>query len=349
MKNRNYTNLFLFTTIAFTLLTLLGNILQADEAQKEKKELLSPIWALQFSPDGKTLAVGKYQWVELWDLETQKIIHEYEPHAGRVRCLKFSTDGKTLYASGGQAAQSGEIRLWNVATEELINTFEIHSDTIESIAISPDNGKLLTASMDEFSAVIDLKKLDDATPIDDQAKWLTQHVGRVVSTLYHPNGNYFVTGSEDKTLKVWDPETYTVLVSFDGHDDTIYSLAYATRENVIISGSADNDVRSWRITQTNSGETRGARVREYSGHQGPVYSVACGVWNNQEVIASGSADTSVIIWDIGSGNRRRTFNESTDAVYAVQISPDGNRVAAGSRDGKVRIWNIRNSRLTHEF
>lgn len=349
MKNRNYNPLSFFAILVLAFFTLFANTMHADEHSQEKAEILSPIWALEFSPDGKTLAVGKYQWVELWDLETQQIIHEYEPHAGRIRCLKFSMDGKMLYAGGGRAAQDGEIRLWDVDSEELVKTFEIHGDTIESIAISPDNTKLLTASMDEFSAVIDLEKLNDDTPIDEQAKWLTQHVGRVLCTLYHPNGNYFVTGSEDKTLKVWNPETYTVLVSFDGNDDSVYSLAYATEENLIVSGSADNSIRSWRVTQTDNGETRGALVRQYSGHQGPVYSVDCGVWNNQEVIASGSADGSVIIWDISSGNRRRTFNETADAVYAVRISRGGNRVAAGSRDGKVRIWNIRNNRLTHEF
>lgn len=348
MKNCNYNILPLFTVLLLVFSILFGNIVQADESPQAKEQTLSPIWALEFSPDGKTLAVGKYQWVELWDLETQQIIHEYEPHAGRVRCLKFTPDGKMLYAGGGQAAQSGEIRLWDVASEELVKTFEIHGDTIESIAISPDNAKLLTASMDEFSAVIDLEKLDEDIPIDEQAKWLTQHVGRVLCTLYHPNGNYFVTGSEDKTLKVWNPETYTVLVSFDGNDDSVYSLAYATQENLIISGSADNVVRSWRVTQ-NNGNTRGVLVRQYGGHNGPVYSVDCGVWNNQEVIVSGGADTSVIVWNIGSGNRIRTFNESADVVYVVRISRDGNRVAAGCRDGKVRIWNIRNNRLTHEF
>ncbi len=344
-----YVAISLLTAFMLGIFILTGNFIQADDHSPEKKHILSPIWALAWTPDGKSIAVGKYQWVELWNLETQHMTHAYTPHAGRVRCLQFSTDGKILYASGGQAAQNGEIRVWNVATEALINTFEIHADTIESIAISPNNAKLLTASMDEYSAVMDLENLDDETPLNDQATWLTQHVGRVLATCYHPNGNYFVTGSEDKTLKVWDPQTYKCIISFDGNDDAVYSLAYAARSDMIVSGSADNTVRSWRVTQDNDGNTQGAAVRTFNGHQGAVYSVHSAVWNNQEVVASGSADTSVIIWDILSGNRIRTFNEATDAVYAVQISPDGTHVAAGSRDGKVRVWNIQDSTLTHEF
>lgn len=335
-------------------------------------EPLSPIWALQFSPDGKMLAVGKYQWVELWDLETQAVIHTYEPHAGEVRCLKFSTVGAIseagnnqssnrqpttgnkapplrLYASGGVAAQSGEICIWDVASAERIKTLDIHGDTIESIAISPDNTTLLTASMDEYSAVISLAQYDEATPIDEQAKWLTQHVGRVLCTLYHPDGTYFVTGSEDKTIKVWHPEDYTVLVNLDGNDDAVYSLAYAAQNNLIVSGAADSVIRSWRVTQNEEGETRGALVRQYTAHEGAVYSVDCGVLNNQELIASGGADTSVIIWNLRSGNPLSTFNEPTDAVYAVQLSPNGEFVAAGGSDGKVRLWNIRTRTLIHEL
>lgn len=335
-------------------------------------EPLSPIWSIEFSPDGKTIAVGKYQWIELWDLETQSLIHTYEPHAGEVRGLKFSSQNASnienqqatplrLYASGGIAAQSGEIRVWDVDSEELINSFEIHGDTIESIALNPSSTTLLTASMDEFSAVIDLTLLSDSTtPIDEHAKWLTQHVGRVLCTLYHPEGAYFVTGSEDKTIKVWHPDTFNVLVNFDANDDAVYSLAYSANEGVIVSGSADNTVRTWRVASAENGEEQdalqmtGALVREYNGHQGAVYSVDCGMVsrranNRMAVIASGSADTSVIIWNLRSGNRYRTFDESTDAVYAVQLSPDGERVAAGGRDGKLRIWHLRRRTLTHEF
>ena len=327
----------------FLVLTLLLLTTLVSAAQ-------SPIWTLQFSPDGKSIAVGKYQWIEVWDIETQQLIHTYEPHASAVRCLTFSRDGKTLFAGGGLAAQSGELRIWDVASEELLNTLEIHADTIESIAISPDETKLLTASMDEYSAILNIAQ--EAEVGNETTTWLSQHVGRVLCALYHPDGTYFATGSEDKTIKVWHPENHTVLINFDGNDEAVYSLAYAAGDELIVSGSADNTIRSWRVTigGTSGPEAyTGALIREYNGHQGPVYSVDCGMWNNQEIIASGSADTSVIIWNLRSGNRRRTFDESTDAVYAVQLSPNGRLVAAGGRDGVVRIWHIGNSQLIHEF
>ena len=327
----------------FLVLTLLLLTTPVSAAQ-------SPIWTLQFSPDGKSIAVGKYQWIEVWDLETQQLIHTYEPHASAVLCLTFSRDGKTLFAGGGLAAQSGELRIWDVASEELLNTLEIHADTIESIAISPDETKLLTASMDEYSAILNIAQ--EAEVGNETTTWLSQHVGRVLCALYHPDGTYFATGSEDKTIKVWHPENHTVLVNFDGNDEAVYSLAYAAGDELIVSGSADNTIRSWRVTVggTSGPEAyTGALIREYNGHQGPVYSVDCGMWNNQELIASGSADTSVIIWNLRSGNRRRTFDESTDAVYAVQLSPNGRLVAAGGRDGVVRIWHIGNSQLIHVF
>ena len=42
------------------------------------------LFRAQFSPDGKYLAIGRYQWVQLWDIQTQKVIHNFEPHADAV-------------------------------------------------------------------------------------------------------------------------------------------------------------------------------------------------------------------------------------------------------------------------
>ena len=306
----------------------------------------SPIWSIQFSPDGKYLAVGIYQWVQLWDIQAREVIRNFEPHADAVRCLKFSNDGKTLFAGGGLPAQSGEIKIWNMESEDPIATLDLHDDSIESIALSPDGSKLLSASMDENGFVISL-------PDGEVDHVLTQHVGRVLAVDYRPDGKYFVTGSEDKTVKVWNPETYNVLVNFDRNDDAVYAVAFTPEENMIVSGSADNAVRSWRIVESRgeSGriETRGSLNRVYNGHQGTVYAVDCGIWRNQMIIVSGSADTSVIVWDLRSGNQVQTFDQPTDEVYAVDLSPDGRFVAAGGRDGTAYIWDLSNGNLIAEL
>ncbi len=168
----------------------------------------SPIWSIQFSLDGKHLAVGLYQWVQLWDIQARKVIRDFELHADAVRCLKFSSDGKVLFAGGGLPAQEGEIKIWDVESGNLINTLEIHADTIEAIALHPDGSELLTAGMDEQVLVV-------SSPEGEVEQTLTQHVGRILAVDYRSDGKYFVTGSADKTVKVWNPQTYNVLVNFE--------------------------------------------------------------------------------------------------------------------------------------
>ena len=67
------------------------------------------------------------------------------------------------------------------------------------------------------------------------------------------------------------------------------------------------------------------------------------------IIVSGSADTLVIVWDLRSGNQVQTFNQLTDEVYAVDLSPDGRFVAAGGRDGTAYIWDLSNGNLIAEL
>ncbi len=122
---------------------------------------------------------------------------------------------------------------------------------------------------------------------------------------------------------------------------------------MIVSGSADNAVRSWRIAESRGElgriETRGALVRVYNGHEQPVYAVDCGQQGNQVTIVSGSADRSVIVWDLRSGNRLVTFEQPTDEVYAVDLSPDSRFVAVGGRDGRARTWDLASREMIAEL
>jgi WD40 repeat protein len=68
-------------------------------------------------------------------------------------------------------------------------------------------------------------------------------------------------------------------------------------------------------------------------------------------LASGSLDTTVVIWDAKSGERLKTLKGHSDYVYSVSCSPDGKYFASGSRDKNVKIWeeNKRYFKLITDF
>ncbi|MDT7949765.1 MAG: hypothetical protein RQ897_15615, partial [Thermoflexus sp.] len=59
------------------------------------------------------------------------------------------------------------------------------------------------------------------------------------------------------------------------------------------------------------------------------------------LLASGSDDKTVILWDVGTGERVRTLTGHTDDVNSVAFSPDGRLLASGSGDGTVILWGVR--------
>ncbi len=85
-----------------------------------------------------------------------------------------------------------------------------------------------------------------------------------------------------------------------------------------------------------AGEENPLLLRTLTGHTGGVLSVTYSP--DGKKLASGSADGTVRIWDVGRGECERTLTGHTSYVYSVTYSPDGKKLASGSYDGTVRIW-----------
>ncbi|MFP6618289.1 MAG: hypothetical protein VB877_03005, partial [Pirellulaceae bacterium] len=82
----------------------------------------------------------------------------------------------------------------------------------------------------------------------------------------------------------------------------------------------------------------GKRVQTLPGHTGYVSSVAFSPDGKQ--IVSGSADSTLIIWDAESGQKVRTLNGHNNTVLSVAFSPDGKQIVSGSLDKTLRLWPI---------
>ncbi|THU91717.1 WD40 repeat-like protein, partial [Dendrothele bispora CBS 962.96] len=156
----------------------------------------------------------------------------------------------------------------------------------------------------------------------------------ITSVAYSPDGRHIVSGSKDKTLRIWDTQTgQQVGQPLQGHTHNVWSVAYSPDGRHIVSGSEDKTVRIW---DSQTGQPVGHPLQS---HTDCVWSVA---YSPDGIhIVSGSEDKTVRIWDSRTGwPVGQPLQGHTDNVQSVVYSPDGRHIVSGSLDKTVRIWDF---------
>jgi WD40 repeat protein len=111
----------------------------------------------------------------------------------------------------------------------------------------------------------------------------------------------------------------------------IFSVAFSPNGKVLAAGTAEGQVRLWRVID-------GQPLLTCDGHLGAGWSVAFSP--DGRLLASGSTGGMVCLWDANSGQSLKTLAGHTYQVWSVAFSPDGCLLASGSTDGTVRLWDV---------
>ena len=165
---------------------------------------------------------------------------------------------------------------------------------------------------------------------------LQGHTGRVYTVALSTDGQTVISGSWDKTVRIWNAASGELLQTLQGHTDAVRSVALSTDGQTVISGSWDKTVRIWNAA---SGEL----LQTLQGHTDAVRSVALST--DGQTVISGSEDRTVRIWNAASGELLQTLQGHTRRVESVALSTDGQTVISGSEDETVRIWNASSGEL----
>lgn len=277
---------------------------------KEAKARLGKgsINVIQFSPDGTQIAVGSNIGVWLYDVETGKEIAMFP---GMCQSIAFSPDGRFI-ASGGSRSTGGgrfrvkELQLWEITTNHRV---PLTDDFPHAAALRfSEDGKTLL-SLGNWGDSIG--RLDVETG-QGNVKNIKERSWEVIKRRSTPEPyalthDKFAVGGQNGKIELWDTTTGKKLSTLSGHGGEIQDGKFV--------GDGSNHVLDLEFSPDST------------------------------LLASGSKDKTVRLWDTTTGDELAILREHTDWTNVLAFSPNGKRLASGSTDKTVRLWDTATGEL----
>jgi WD40 repeat protein len=273
--------------------------------------------SVAFSPNGSTLAGINGSTLQLLDLAGEGAPRTLGELESDFESLAFNSKGDIL-ASGKH-----KIRIWNVAKGLELKTLAGHTGQAKD-DIPPPRIVTLVGPVHK----------------DGKQAWLRGNTIRqmelvesggqasVISIAFSPDGHTLASGSDDLTIKLWDPASGQELRTLEGHSAWVSCLAFSPDSRILASGGDDYTVRLWDVGS-------GRPLHTMNEHTDRVMSVAFSP--NGRILASAGDDGMIMLWDVASGRKLRML-----PVYApvsfLAFRPDGATLVSGSANAVI-LWD----------
>ncbi|MEQ8542073.1 MAG: hypothetical protein RIB93_32025 [Coleofasciculus sp. D1-CHI-01] len=160
---------------------------------------------------------------------------------------------------------------------------------------------------------------------------LKGHQDWVSALAMSADGQILVSGSLDKTVKLWHLETGDLIHTFSDHQQGVLCLSLSPDGKWLASGGFDQTIKVWKL------ET-GELCHTLTGHNGSVRSLV--IMPDNQTLISGSFDQTIKLWQLDQGKFVQDLVQDAGRLSALALSPDGKTLVSGGGDGIIDLWHV---------
>ncbi|KAL2803394.1 putative wd40 protein [Aspergillus granulosus] len=244
-------------------------------------------------------------------------LQSYTQNTKKGELLGFLNDAKRFVLKNRQIAEIAPLQLYS-----------------SGLMFCPRNSVIRELFKNQLSNWHQLPRVKEEWSAELQT--LEGHSNEVNSVTFSPDGQLLASGSGDKTIKLWDPNTGELRQTLKGHSGWVTSVTFSPDGQLLASGSFDKTIKLW---DPNTGEL----YQTLKGHSNEVNSVTFSP--NGQLLASGSKNKIIKLWDPNTGELRQTLKGHSGSVNSVTFSPDGQLLASGSEDKTIKLWDPNTGKL----
>mmetsp|Transcript_5657 Transcript_5657/g.11742 ORF Transcript_5657/g.11742 Transcript_5657/m.11742 type:complete len:1031 (+) Transcript_5657:13-3105(+) len=274
--------------------------------------------------------------------------HVLDGHSKTVLCVDVSPCGRFLATCG----KDKEMRLWHADSMQCVAIAVGHAEAVGSVALSRQvgrynvKGKAAINGGGSFAVTVSadrtLKRwnLPGAQPLVEAASTEEElSLKSLVSARAHekdinvvsvaPNDSLVATGSQDKTIKIWNSSDLRLKGTLSGHRRGVWDCQFSPFDRVLASAGGDKTVKLWSLSDFSC-------VRNFQGHLSSVLRVRflnCGMQ-----LASSGADGLIKVYTIRTNECETTLDAHDDKAWALDLSSDGRTIISGGADSRILVW-----------
>ena len=285
-----------------------------------------PVTAVAFTSDGGRLIVGGYHELLVFHAIDGTLLKRIPQVGQRVTAIRVLADGRRAAVAGGEPGRDGDVRLVDLETGGITAVLARTLDVVQDVAVRPGGSQLAVATSEGAVRIVDADSGVEQRTIPAHGDWVT-------AVAWSDDGRRLASAGRDKSAKVYDAASGDLLGNFTGHTAAVRGIAFSADGGQAFTTSADGRLIRWDVETT---KPVGAAV--------PVGGEGLRLVRNGGLVVVASADKNVRLVDAASLAVIRSLAHP-DWPLAVAVHAASRRIATGSIDGQVRVWNLDDGKL----